>query len=389
MYGQQMNFTDWSYGYTLGPPMDQGGYQTTQHAPQPPFMGAPRGGRGGFGRGGGFGGGRGGFGRQGGFGNRGSGGDDKPAQNSSGSEAKPSTSSGEDKKEGEKKKPALEEGQIPDDKPINEILMGKNPIVFCNEQSKAKNLKMEWEQISETGPPHDKTFTWSLQMGEFTTVGVSNAKKMAKQKAAEDMARKLDAAGQIRIPNSGFVSGSNRERGPERDRKRSNDDRDRGGNSQFQMVQQSLKRARMRAQNEKAIAANREASGVAIGRIGEKGSTAKAEANATTFRTDCKSNPISKMFEHCRRNHWPEPTFEVVSENVLDQYKSVQGFTLKKTEFTMQVEVHTDTGTKKFIGNAMNKKEAKHNAAAAAWAEFGAGVSSSSISNMLQAQRKK
>ena len=97
----------------------------------------------------------------------------------------------------------MEEGQIPDDKPINDILMGKNPILWCNEQSKAKNQKMEWEQISETGkkfaptsviemcnfhflygyhfilsgPPHDKTFTWSLQMGEFTTVGVANSKK--------------------------------------------------------------------------------------------------------------------------------------------------------------------------------------------------------------------
>ena len=122
-----------------------------------------------------------------------------------------------------------------------------------------------------------------------------------------------------------------------------------------------------------------------------------------------QSNPISKMFEHCRRMHWPEPTFEVLYENVLDQYKShqvntillhemiddfntdffssPQGFTLKKTEFTMRCEVQTAEGPKQFTGNAMTKKEAKHNAAAAAWAEFGAGVSSSSISSMLQQQR--
>ena len=50
-----------------------------------------------------------------------------------------------------KKEPDMEEGQIADDKPLNEILRGKNPIVWCNEQSKYRSLKMDWEQISETG----------------------------------------------------------------------------------------------------------------------------------------------------------------------------------------------------------------------------------------------
>ena len=51
---------------------------------------------------------------------------------------------------------------------------------------------MEWEQVSETGPPHDKTFTWSLKMGEMLTMGSGNAKKGAKNKAAEEMVKKLD-----------------------------------------------------------------------------------------------------------------------------------------------------------------------------------------------------
>ena len=51
---------------------------------------------------------------------------------------------------------------------------------------------MEWEQISETGPPHNKTFTWSLKMGDMMTTGAANSKKGAKNKAAENMARKLD-----------------------------------------------------------------------------------------------------------------------------------------------------------------------------------------------------
>ena len=40
---------------------------------------------------------------------------------------------------------------------------------------------MEWEQVSKTGPPHNKTFTWSLKFGDdFVTKGVANSKEGAK-----------------------------------------------------------------------------------------------------------------------------------------------------------------------------------------------------------------
>ena len=108
--------------------------------------------------------------------------------------ADPSSKKDDDTKNGgtktgeEQKK---EDGEIIE-RPINEILHGRNPIMFCNDQSKLRNLHMEWEQVSETGPPHDKTFTWSLKMGEMLTMGSGNAKKGAKNKAAEEMVKKLD-----------------------------------------------------------------------------------------------------------------------------------------------------------------------------------------------------
>ena len=85
-----------------------------------------------------------------------------------------------------------EEGEIIE-RPLCDILRGRNPIMFCNDQSKLRNLHMEWEQVSETGPPHDKTFTWSLKMGEgLSVLGSANSKKAAKNKAAEEMVKKLD-----------------------------------------------------------------------------------------------------------------------------------------------------------------------------------------------------
>ena len=96
-----------------------------------------------------------------------------------------------------------------------------------------------------------------------------------------------------------------------------------------------------------------------------------------------QNNPISKLYEYCKKRKQPEPLFEVIAENVLETRKTHQGFTLKKTEFTMQCTVQG----KKFVGTAMNKKQAKHNAAAAAWAELGAGVNQDAIDSLLQGER--
>ena len=109
----------------------------------------------------------------------------------------------------------------------------------------------------------------------------------------------------------------------------------------------------------------------------------ETSVEARTGDKKAQNNPISKLYELCREKHWPEPVFETVCENVLDTIKTVKGFTLKKTEFTIQCEIQS----KRFVGSAMTKKEAKYNAAAAAWAEFGVGVPQVSIDNLLQAKR--
>ena len=98
-----------------------------------------------------------------------------------------------------------------------------------------------------------------------------------------------------------------------------------------------------------------------------------------------QNNPISKIYEYTKKKKLPEPIFEVVQEEVLETRKTSQGFTYKKTKFTLQCEIMG----KKFLGESMNKKTAKFNAAAAAWAEIGAGVGQASIDSLLAAGRQQ
>ena len=80
----------------------------------------------------------------------------------------------------------------------------------------------------------------------------------------------------------------------------------------------------------------------------------------------------------------PEPIYETLAENVIDRKKTNKGFTLKKTEFTIQVEILG----KKFVGVAMTKKQAKYNASAAAWADLsGLPAPGAGIESMLREAR--
>ena len=166
----RFNFPQWNYGYTLGPPTQANGGNYTQFymQPQQPHFGVVLGGQGppqrpasnrGHGKS-----------RGGATANK-----KGPAQPTPDQvKVEPEQTKEDDKTEAKIEdtpgpstitpEVSKEEGEIVE-RPLNEILRGRNPIMYCNDQSKMRNLHMEWEQVSETGPPHDKTFTWSLKMG--------------------------------------------------------------------------------------------------------------------------------------------------------------------------------------------------------------------------------
>lgn len=385
--GPRSNFPQWNYGHTLGPSTQANGGNYTQFSMQqnqPPQSGGlvrpqgvgvtPMPTRGGRGRGGGQG--------------RGSATVNIAAstiQTAKTTIVQPQAGIREDKiqssklpeplaavqkipSENTKPGAAKEDGEIVE-RPINEILQGRNPIMHCNDESKARNLHMEWEQVSETGPPHDKTFTWSLKMGDFLTMGSGNSKKGAKNKAAEEMVKKLDQLPKIapkRSYNQAMGGPPFMGRGGGRGRGRG-----RGGGFGNVPAPHQVYENQFPKKPKKTEAETKEST--------EKVATPAAEG-ANNPLHPAQNNPISKLYEHSKKQKLPEPIFEVVQEEVLETRKTTQGFNYKKTKFIMQCEILG----KKYLGESMNKKTAKFNAAASAWADI-SGVGQDHIANLLAA----
>jgi len=211
--------------------------------------------------------------------------------------------------------------------------VAKNVIMILNEIAMSKSQCMEWNMVREEGPPHARKFTWSLKMGDFLTEGAGCSKKIAKSLAAQSMYEKIPDEWK-----SGSGSGNPKKRKP--------------GRSGF-----GMKRSRPGG-----------GGGGADGTGGPGGpSPAKKTkdgegAPVPAYSVIQATNPISALYEYCRKIKAPDPDFECVSENVLETWQK-DHHTFKKTEYTLKLQVQD----KQFFASGQTKKAAKTAVANEAW----------------------
>merc|ERR1719331_857675 len=102
---------------------------------------------------------------------------------------------------------------------------------------------------------------------------------------------------------------------------------------------------------------------------GDDDDAAGPAAKKPKYLHQAHNNPISKLYEYSKKMRCLEPVFEMIEEDVKDERKTHKGYTIKKTEYTIQCKMKE----KLFIGKAFTKKEAKLKAAEETWAAVQAG----------------
>ena len=270
--------------------------------------------------------------------------------------------------------------------PLEEILKGRNPIMYCNEQSKVIKRTISFEPVSESGPPHDKTFVFrGVMEGTFETNGISKdnngdnekclqtigtdkTKKGAKTKAAEEMVKHIHklitnvkSARKRTWWDSEYNRTLNQTLNPVKTAEKFNfykecDTKLVQPNSCIdKLVEKDVEAETIKRQKIVDATENVESK---TDQIINKSVGFSPQANNSP-----QNNPISKLYEHCKKLNISDPLFELSSENVIEQKRTYNGSHFKKSEYTMKCDVFG----KSFYGKAFSKKEAKKLAAADAW----------------------
>jgi len=195
----------------------------------------------------------------------------------------------------------------------------KNVNMALNEIAMRNGCVPEWTMVSESGPQHQKRFTWQLNLGNFTTCGTGHSKKIAKQTAAEEMMNTL--------PDEW-------KKGPVRSNNR------RGGVNKF-----GTQRKRP--------------AGAAQPQAPPESKKKKEDDGKIVITAD---NPVSCLYEFCKKKKIPDPDFDCISENLLETWQRGSQ-TMKKIAYTIQLKVDGKT----YLAESNTKKAAKQACAAEAW----------------------
>jgi len=187
----------------------------------------------------------------------------------------------------------------------------KNVNMALNEIAMMNGCVPEWSLISETGPPHQKVFTWQLSLGQYVTTGTGANKKIARNSAAEQMLATIPEEWKQKAGKIKKRTGAAKKRGSS------------GGGG----------------------------SPPAKKKVGEDG---KIVITA--------DNPISCLFEYAKKVKIPDPQFDCVAENLLETWQQ-ESKTYKKIEYTIQLQIDGKT----YLAASNTKKAAKIACATEAW----------------------
>ena len=224
-----------------------------------------------------------------------------------------------------------------EERSLDEILVqGRNPISYCSDESKTLKLELGMEFMGESGPPHTRMFTWCLILGDIKTIGAAKNKKFAKKLAAEEMAKKIDLL--IRMAR-------------EKRKQQCSDDGKSSDTANSSTPSKYIfpKISTMESLNP----------------IEFSDSSPKRQKVVDASAINTCNNPVSKLYEHCKKANAPEPLFDTAIENILERKRSyIMGKAVNSsvTEFTIQCDVLGQT----YHGTALTKKDAKQLAAVAA-----------------------
>jgi len=192
-------------------------------------------------------------------------------------------------------------------------LLSKNVNMALNEIAMTNSCVPEWTLVSETGPPHQKVFTWQLKLGEHMTLGTGPNKKLARNTAADQMMLIL----------------------PE------------------QWKQAANKKIKKRSSG------NKRKSGSGHSQPPPKKKLEVEDDGKIVITAD---NPVSCLYEYAKKAKIPDPEFDCVAENLLETWQRGNQ-TFKKVEYTMQLVIADKT----YLAASNTKKAAKNATAAEAW----------------------
>merc|ERR1719336_1855019 len=242
------------------------------------------------------------------------------------------------------------------DKSVESVLNGRNAAMFINIECKKRMWDMEFEEVDQVGPVHDRTYTYSLTIGPansedvVVTCGIAKGKREAKRRCCEAMVLKvsdlppappLHMQPQFQMQMRGFM------RFP-------------GGRGRF-----------MR--------------GRGFGPPGFRPRLPPPESEETIFKKydrtprgdhPSKNHPISKLCEYIRKNGWPVPQWDLINEKIIQQRKNKHG-NANIMLYTFKVTIYPGKGQvepRVYFGSGPTKKDAKFACGSVAWANIEGGV---------------